>query len=180
MGASIALAAALYLGAAIVFLGRRKPGYRHVAHSISELGEVGARDQGKVAFAVFLPVGLALAAAAALSPPWPPALRSLAACIAVGYVGGALFPCDPGSPAAGSWRQGIHNLAGAVEYLGGALSLFVLSETLGPVFQILGFVVGAVTVTLAFPNPFRGLIQRTAEAALFAGLVYGALRVGGA
>lgn len=60
--ASIALAglAAGYLALMISGLARRKPGYRHLVHTISELGEVSAPDQRFVAFAVFLPVGLAL------------------------------------------------------------------------------------------------------------------------
>ena len=42
----------------------------------------------------------------------------LAAALAVEYIGSALFPIDAGAPPIGSWRNGIHSLAGAVQYIG--------------------------------------------------------------
>ena len=41
-------------------LAPRKAGYSHVMHTISEIGELGARDQRFVALGLFLPVGLCL------------------------------------------------------------------------------------------------------------------------
>ncbi|MBD9358367.1 hypothetical protein [Methylomonas albis] len=44
------------------------------------------------------------------------------------YVFGAVFPCDPGSPLIGSWRQQIHNLFGTFEYLGGGFRLLLFDR----------------------------------------------------
>ena len=156
---------------AILVLARRKPGYRHLRHTISELGEVGAPDQKLVAFGVFVPVGLLLAVIAFLFRVSHPPQCTLAACLATGYLVAAVFPGDPGSPLSGSLRQGIHNLGGAIEYAGGTLALFWLAESSGMVFRGAGFLVGAAMLTLSFPHPLRGGIQRVAELCLFGGLM---------
>lgn len=170
------LVAAAYLAGALVVLARRKPGYSHIKHTISELGERGAPDERLVAVGVFLPVGLAMLGVAFLSYPAHAPLAALAACIAVGYGGAAIFPCDPGSPTVGSARQGAHNLAGAVEYIGGGFALITIAETYGDAFKLLGFAVLAATavLSLAPANPVRGLVQRVAELCLFGGLAWAA------
>ena len=161
----VILAGGLLFGG-VVHFGRRKPGYRHLQHTLSELGETGAPDQGPVAWGLFLPVGL-LVLAAGLRAPGPAA--PLAFCLATGYLGAVAFPCDPGSPASGTWRQGLHNLAGGVEYVGGGLVLLRLGQggwSLGTWAgaAVLG-VAGALT--LLPTSPARGLIQRFAELLLF-------------
>lgn len=90
----------------------------------------------------------------------------------VGYVGAALCPCDPGSPRVGSWRQVVHNLAGAVQYLGGAAVIAALA-TRTPLFALLAVVVGVAAVLLSVPaaGPWRGAVQRVAELALLAALL---------
>lgn len=172
--ALLAGAAGAHLVVAMLVLARRRPGYSHIKHTISELGERGAPDERLVGFGVFLPVGaLALAAAYLLYPAHTP-IAALALCIAIGYVGAALFPCDPGSPTVGSARQGVHNLAGAVEYIGGAFALIVTAESLGETFKYLGFAVLAATAVLSLvpTSAVRGLVQRCAELCLFGGLAW--------
>lgn len=173
---SIIVLAGLYLTVCIVLFGRRTAGYRHLRHTISELGEMGAPHQRAIALGVFLPVGLLLLAAAGLLYPTSRPTAALALCIAVGYLVASAFPCDPGSPASGTARQGVHNLGGAVEYVGGGAALMALAETHGGLFQSLGLASFAAAALLtALPSTsVRGLVQRLAETALFAGLVMAA------
>lgn len=170
--------AALYLFVALIVLAPRKSGYSHIRHSISEIGEAGAPDQRFVAFGLFLPVGLALLLVAWLLRPALPAATALALCIAIGYLGAAAFPCDPGSPLSGTARQALHNLAGGVEYIGGGFAFMAISGTLGQPFKLAGFIVlGAAVAISVVPGHVRGLVQRIAEVCLFGGLAWAAWRV---
>jgi len=166
------LAALGLLVTGLVVLAPRKRDYSHVVHTISELGEVGAPDQRLVAWSVFFPVGLLLLPITYRFQSSAPAVATLAGSIAAGYLIAALFPCDPGSPVSGTLRQGIHNLGGAVEYLGGGLSLFWAAERFGFVFRVLGFVVVGVAFALTVlpSTSSRGLVQRIGEACLFGAL----------
>jgi hypothetical membrane protein len=176
LGSAITGFAAIFLVTGCLLLGARKPGYSHLKNTISELGEVGARDQQLVAFGLFLPIGLLLLLVALLVFPSSRPASALALCIAVGYLGAAAFPCDPGSPASGSWRQSVHNMCGGVEYIGGAFGLFILAEHSGPYFEVAGSVVIAVALamTLLSTSRLRGLIQRIAEFFLFGSLIVAA------
>ncbi|NQD38591.1 DUF998 domain-containing protein [Permianibacter sp. IMCC34836] len=169
---AVTMLAACYLFASLLVLAPRKAGYSHIKHSISEIGEMGAPSQRFVAFGLFLPIGLALLPVAYLVQPAAAAVAMLALCIAVGYIGAAAFPCDPGSPMSGTTRQALHNLAGAVEYAGGGFALMRIAEQLGQPFKSAGFVVLGTAVALAVipTDSFRGLIQRVAECCLFGGL----------
>lgn len=168
--------ASAWLLAGVVWLAARRPTYRHVRDTISELGETGAPDQRLCAWGLFLPVGLLLLASAAGWREAHPWLALLALCLGLGYVGAAAFPCDPGSPLSGSTRQDVHNLAGGIEYVGGAWALYRLAETAGPHFRIAGFVVFGAVVALSFRHPWRGAVQRVAEVCLFGGLLAAAWR----
>lgn len=174
--------AAIYLFVALLVLAPRKPGYSHIRHSISELGEIGAPDQRLVAFGLFFPVGLLLLLVAYLIRAASPTAAALALCIAIGYIGAALFPCDPGSPLVGTARQGFHNLAGAVEYVGGGFALLTLAGTYGQPFKTAGFVVLGTAIALSVlpAHSVRGIIQRIAEASLFGGLALIVWRAGAA
>ena len=167
----ISLVASAYLGIAIVVAANRLSAYSHVRDTISELAEHGSDYTTRVSFGVFLPVAILLGIVAFLTGPNDPPIAALALSIAIGYGLGAFFPCDPGSPMIGSGRQAIHNFGGAIEYLGGALSLFWISETAGPAFRVAGFLVAASAVLLSFESPVRGVIQRIAELCLFVGLL---------
>lgn len=166
---------AAYLALMIGVLARRKPGYRHMVNTISELGEVSAPSQRFVAFGVFLPVGVALLVTAAVLTSLHQPLAALAGTVAVGYVVAAFFPCDAGSPKSGTPRQAVHNGGGAVQYIGGGFALLTIAETLGAVFRMAGAVVliVAVLLTVLPAKSVRGLIQRIAEVVLFTALLYG-------
>lgn len=164
--------ASSYLLTQLIILGRRRLLYSHMRDTISELGEVGAVDQRMVAVGVFLPVGVVLLCVASLLLGVNRPAALLALCVAIGYLTAAAFPCDPGSPLSGSPRQGVHNLGGAVEYIGGGLALLKLSQTLGQAFGVAGLVVLSIAIALSIPGvaAIRGLIQRVAELCLFVGL----------
>lgn len=161
--------ATIYLFATLFVLAPRKVGYSHIRHTISEIGEIGASDQRFVAFGLFLPLGLLLLIIAWLAHPTSPPVAALALCIAVGYIGAALFPCDPGSPLFGSTRQAFHNLAGAVEYIGGGFALMTIAMDLGQPFKFAGFIVLGTAIGLSIlpPHAGRGIVQRIAEVCLF-------------
>jgi hypothetical protein len=169
---ALTLFAAVYLFVLLLVVGARRPDYSHIRHTISELGESGAPQQGFVAFGVFLPVGALLALVAALLLPGGQPNAALALCISIGYLVAAVFPCDPGSPLWGTPRQAVHNLGGAIQYAGGAFVLWRIGESLGQPFRSAGLVVGGVAIGLSIPAlaPVRGLLQRIAELCLFGGL----------
>lgn len=177
---SATVIAALYLAGTVLALAPRKPGYRHLNHTISELGEVGSPDQGLVAFGVFLPVGVLLFVVALAMSAKVPAAAALATAIAIGYVGAAIFPCDAGAPALGSLRNMAHTLFGAVEYVGGGFALMVLSETFGQPFRAAGFVVLASALLIGYlpPSSPRGAVQRVSEVLLFGSLLLAVIRGG--
>lgn len=174
----LTLAAAVYLSTALVVLGARKPGFSHLRHTISELGESGAPQCRLVAAGVFLPVGLGMLLAAWLARCLGPGMSALALCIAVGYLAAAAFPCDPGSPISGSWRQALHNLGGTVEYVGGALVLLQIAGQAGQPFRALGLAVLGAAIAISAPPlaKVRGLVQRVAELCLFGALALAAWR----
>jgi hypothetical protein len=170
----LAAAAATYLAIALAVIGSRRPSYSQARHTISELGEYGSPDQQMVAFGVFLPIGLALLLAAFVLQPRSAPSAGLALCIGIGYIVAAAFPCDPGSPSSGSTRQALHNIGGGIEYFGGAYALLRLSESFGAPFRAAGFFVAAAAIIISVPavGRIRGIVQRFAEACLFAALVW--------
>ena len=168
----LTLVAAAYLASFLLLVARRRPGYSHIRHTISELGEFGAPERRLVSLRGFLPVGVLLLLVAYLLRPLHQPEGMLALCIAIGYLVAAAFPCDPGSPLSGSFRQAVHNLGGAVEYAGGAIALMRLSETFGQPFRLAGIIVGAAIIGLSFSGAMRGIIQRVAEVCLFGGLAF--------
>ncbi len=168
---TLSLVASIYLLVSILFSASRKPGYSHASQTISELAEYGSDHTRQVSLLVFLPVGILLSVVAWFLHSAHPPIAALALSIAVGYGLSAVFPCDPGSPLTGSVRQAIHNLAGGIEYVGGAFSLLWISESAGPEFRVAGIAVAASAILLSFESSVRGIIQRIAETCLFAGLV---------
>ena len=157
---------ALYLFVGIFYFGRKKADYSHFSNTISELGEIGTTLTQRVSFGLFLPVGMLLFLIAWLSP--ATVLTELAVCVGLGYVIAAFFPCDVGSPSSGSARQQIHNLGGAIEYLGSAYVLFQFANQAdSTLFQIgaIGLLAGTVFVSIA-DWPLRGLVQLSMEVIL--------------
>lgn len=168
----LAAVSSLFLAVGVWRLALRRPGYSHVRHTISELGESGAAASMLVAHGLFLPFGLAMLGVGWLSHALSPASATLAVCLGVGYVGAAVFPCDSGSPLVGSWRQSLHNLAGGVQYVGGAAAIWRLGA-LHWVFAVVALAVGACAMLLSVRavSPWRGAIQRVAELMLLGSLV---------
>lgn len=164
---------AVYLVSSVLLLAAKRPDYRAIRDTISELGETGARHMRLAAYGVFLPVGLMALVLAWLRHGSKPAAAGLALCLAVGYLAAAAFPCDPGSPARGSWRQNLHNLGGLVEYWGGGIFLWRLGADHDMGFDMLAAFVLALPLAfnLRACLPIRGLLQRMAETALFGGLL---------
>jgi len=155
-----------------IWFGLKKPGYSHIKHTISELGEVGATHQKQVAWYFFTPLGLLCIyiALSVYSVNIPSAILALS--ISLGYLGSAIFPCDRGAPIYGTWRNTIHFIFGAVGYVSGGIALMVISEDFGQPFNFFGFIVlnSALAIALLPPNMGRGAIQRISEICLFGGL----------
>ncbi|TGE29248.1 DUF998 domain-containing protein [Hymenobacter metallicola] len=159
-----------YLSLGIAYFGFRRPGYSHLRHTISELGEDGAPNRRAVSWGLFFVVGAGLLLGALLAE--TAALRGLLLCLGSGYVVAAVFPCDVGSPSGGSAKQAVHNLGGAVEYIGGifflsqARNALLWQDVLSANGQI-GLLIGCL-VAVSLPGfPGRGLAQRLAEVLLF-------------
>jgi hypothetical protein len=173
----------------VLWFSRRVAGYSHIRHTISELGETGSPWSAFVSWACFAPVGVGLLllslvlVASSISSPLAEPLTLLSAAVGIGYLGGSLFPCDPGSPVSGSWRQQFHNLVGGVEYIGGASALFVASQSLAAIpssttlQQVLAcsaiiVAVVAVLLSISLTFPLRGAVQRVGEVTLFANILF--------
>jgi hypothetical membrane protein len=187
-------ASALALAVPIVF-GGLWPGYSHVRHYISMLGERGAPHAAWVNCVGFVPTGIAtLIFTVAVGPRLPAARANLPgrmcfALVGVAYIAAAVFPCDPGCPATGSITQCVHSLFGVGEYVGASVGLAILAATfrrdrrwrrmaalttLSAVGTAAGFGM-MVTPTLA---PWRGLTQRIAEGSIFLWIATAAFRAG--
>jgi len=186
---SSALPLLVLLSGLIVLLGTvvfasLRPEYSHVRHTISELGESGAALGNYVSYGIFLPAGLLVWGATYLgvrstTPYELKASIALLSCLGTGYVMAAMFPCDPGSPLLGTWRQQIHNLFGLIEYAGTAAGLILAGYALfrrgaHTIAILLGFAGSLVLVCLiglsiASAFPVRGVIQRIAETIMFLG-----------
>lgn len=101
------------------------------------------------------------------------AVQGLSACLGIGYLVAAIFPCDVGSPSTGGGRQQIHNLGGVVEYAGGTYFIFH-ATTPTVLFMETKIIVSMLIicfVLISFQSSFRGGIQRVAEFILFSSLI---------
>jgi len=171
---NLALSSTILLLTGIAYFGWRKPAYSHWHHTISELGETGGPLSRVVSYGLFLPVGLLLGLVAMLTD--TTALAGLTGCVAIGYVVAAFFPCDVGSPLSGSARQQIHNVGGAVEYIGGA---YWLTQIDPPVlvmnYNLYGVAAGSLlvgSILLSIPGLLiRGLVQRMMEGILLGSIL---------
>jgi hypothetical protein len=186
---SLAAASAALAVAVPVIGGVLVPEHSHVRDFISELGAVGTAWGGVVSLGGFQPTGLAsllfLIVAAPLVDPRGGAKAGylLLSSVGIAYVGAAFAPCDIGCPAfPTSIRQLLHNLLGAVEYVGGGIGLLIFASTyftrrpdriaqrllLAAGIVVLGAFQGVVTPGF---EQWHGLIQRAGETALFGSLV---------
>ncbi len=190
LSSALILMAATMVVLGTLYFASLRPGYSHIANTISELGETGAPRARLVAYGFFLPVGLMVWLALWLLRRARPDKEASAAllalsCLGIGYVVSAFAPCDPGAPLFGSWRTLVHNVAGLIDYGGTAVGFLLLSRRCasnanGAAIQVAGFVVaGAVCLAclvLLLPVfSIRGGAQRVAEAIQFIGVLFACL-----
>ena len=172
------------------WFGRRAGGYSHLRDTIGELGASGVRDARAVAWFWFAPSGVIFAVAAlalgqALGTDDAIRAASILAFVGVGWIGAAIFPCDPGAPSLGSARNHLHNLTGGGAYLAGAAGLIEMARALDDSHPLLAaaarvsgpvVLLGLFLISLA-ELPMRGLIQRVMEAVLHGWLLLAAIVV---
>jgi hypothetical protein len=185
--------ALILLAAVIVVVGTlyfawQRPGYSHIANTISELGETGAPRAGLVAYGFFLPVGLMVWLALWLiqrgrSDKEASAALLALSCLGTGYVVSAFAPCDPGGPLFGSWRTLVHNVAGLIDYGGTGVGFLLIARRHtknAAATQAAGFVVAGASclVCLVLLLPvfhIRGGVQRVVEVIQFTGVFFACL-----
>jgi len=187
LSATFAVMAALMVLIETPCFASLRPGYSHIANTISELGETGAPRARQVAWAFFLPVGLlvwlALWRAHREAPDRKVSLILAAmSCLGTGYVMAAIFPCDPGAPLWGSWRTQVHNVFGCLDYEGTGIAFLLVSRLLARrketipagAFLMAGALVFAGLALIALPAtfPIRGAAQRFTEVIQFTGLFF--------
>lgn len=166
----------VFLVAGIVYFASQRPGYHHVKHTISELGEDGAVNSRAANLGLFLPVGLLLILFGLLID-GDANIKGLSFCLGAGYLISALFPCDPGSPLGGSGKQTVHNIGGFIEYAGGIYflnncrHLLPATDFIDPRW-IIGFLIVCVILTALPAFKLRGLFQRILESLLFGQLLW--------
>lgn len=162
------------------------PGYSHLAHYISELGQRGTTVGALVSYVGFLGIGVAALAALVLGLRMrtiEPSLRSSAKwllTLPAAYIVAAFARCTAGC-AGVDLAQTLHNLFGLGEYLGGAVALIVAGVASlarrrflrGLLLLVLSLVVlGCISNMFNPGSSYHGASQRIAEAVLFGFLVF--------
>lgn len=179
------LAAAATLAAWLppIVFGLRWPDYRASRDFISELGALGAPDAAAVNLSFVVAGGLLVVTCLSMARLGPGGRRAAALGLlsAVGwsYVMAAFVPCDAGCPAEGSASQMLHNAAGGLAYLAGAVGLLLAAggrtDAGGPAWLATGAGIIALASLLGMGAPeladVRGAIQRLGEAAIFTWLL---------
>ena len=187
----LALASAVYAAVFYIAGGALKPGYSHAANFISELNATGTPWAQELGLLGFVPLGLLVAAFLLVAYPLARLSgRSRAGFLLlwsqpIAFLGAALAPCDPGCPGDGSLQQQIHNVLGLVTYLSAAAGFLLLSfhHHLGLsgklLFRLACFAWLGLFILMLVPelSPVRGLLQRTADAILWASLLFIASRM---
>ncbi len=176
----LAIAALLWAHVPAVLVGALTPGYRASTQYISELGAIGAPYGQVVSLGTFLPAGVLLMLACLALTSRLPSTRAarfglaMVALIGLSWVVAAFAPCDAGCPAEGTPRQALHNLGGAIGYIGSGVGLFVLAGALrkagATVARValtaacgLVLLVGLVAMATPQMAPVRGSLQRVME-----------------
>lgn len=164
--------------------GALRPGYLHLTQFISELGEMGAEHGAQISAFGFAPTGVLVLLFLALAAPSLPRTRRATlgllafAAVGVAYLVAAVARCDAGCPSTGSPSQTVHNLFGALEYVGAVAGLLLLASafdasptwrSMAPATVVCAVLVGVGFGLLLVPSllPLRGLLQRVAEVGVF-------------
>jgi hypothetical protein len=151
-----------FIGAAI------KPGYSQLSNFVSEYNATGTPWADTLTYAGFVSgvsrVGFWLL--------WS---------IPFSYLVGAIAPCDAGCPVKGSTSQLLHNAFSILAYFGMGISIALValasgfsSYKLRRTFMLLtGFAFPVVFIAMVQPDfaPWRGLLQRSLDAAMAVSLV---------
>lgn len=160
----------IYLVCGVVLYAKKRKAYSHFRYSISELGELNSEYEKQVSYFIFLPVGLGclIVSFATYTSNYPAAFLSGA--IGLSYFLSAFFPCDPGTPLLGTWKNSIHNIIGGVCYAAMAYQLNELMDSKEVWFIDVAFTLLCsflIIFLIGFPKRFIGLAQRLAEASIF-------------
>jgi hypothetical membrane protein len=186
----LAVVSAAYALGFYVVGGLLKPGYSHSANFLSELNATGTPWATELGLLGFLPLGLLLGAFLVVAYPLGQFSSQSAAHASspahagflllwsqpIAFIGAAAAPCDAGCPFDGTITQHIHNLIGFVTYMAAGLGFFLLSfhatlTTPGRWFLRLASLAWIVLFFLMLTPDLaavRGLLQRVAEAILWA------------
>jgi len=190
LGAWLGLATSLYWLFGVIYLPTLLPNYDAISQTISELSTNSSPLANRINFGWSLLLGLLQCTAV-----WTEyrqqhitaeVRKGLAAfgCVGIAYVVCSFFPCDPGAPLWGLWRQMVHNAFGGLEYAGGGLGLFLLGKVrrenhqLAMPLQLSGLLVWLGLLLMTVPGLFsvRGAVQRVIEALLFGWLALGSIK----
>lgn len=166
----ILLATLLYLILGVTIFASKRAKYSHLSHTISELGENGSTYEKSIGFGVFLPVGLIFLLLSVLNLGNNMPVAVLAGAMGFSYSLSAFFPCDPGTPMSGSWKNTIHNLVGGLAYITIGYQLKTLIDLQSGWYANLAFVALAVFLfnfIIGWPKQVIGLTQRLAELSVF-------------
>lgn len=184
------LAASLYWLCGVIYLPTLLANYDAISQTISELSTISTPLANRINFGWSLPLGL-LQCWAVLTEYRQRHIsvevrKGLAAfgCVGIAYVACSFFPCDPGAPLWGSWRQTVHNAFGGLEYAGGGFGLLLLGKArrenyrLAMALQLSGLLVWLGLLLMTVPGLFgvRGAVQRVIEALLFGWLAWGSIK----
>ena len=171
MAAYLLMAVVGYLVLGVAYYASKRPSYSHFQHTISELGETGSAYAKPVGYGLFLPVGLACLWSAYLAHDRSEPVAIILALMGLSYSMAAFFPCDPETPAIGSWQNTVHNVVGGICYIGMGLQLRELSDQGGATYFGVSFLLLAaflIMFVIGWPKRLIGLAQRLAEASIFA------------
>lgn len=190
LGAWLGLAASVYWLGGVIYLPTLLANYDAISQTISELSTISTPLANRINFGWSLPLGLlqcwAVFTEYRQRHITVAVRKGLAAfgCVGIAYVACSFFPCDPGAPLWGSWRQMVHNAFGGLEYAGGGLGLLLLGKArrenyqLAITLQLSGFLVWMGLLLMTVPGLFgvRGAVQRFSEALLFGWLAWGSIK----
>ncbi len=168
----------VYLIGGVVFFALKREDYSHVRDSISELAEIGSSYEKTVSYGVFLPFGLVAILVAIQLSSLHPVIGLLLGAMGVSYALSAFFPCDPNTPAIGTWKNVVHNVIGGGCYAAALYSVHELGDSsLAPLATVSLVLLCAMLVTFVagWPRQILGFIQRLAETSLFALILVGLL-----
>ena len=164
-----------------------KPGYSQLSNFVSEYNATGTPWADTLTYAGFLATAALLSCFLVAAAP----LAQVSGVSRLGfwllwsvpasYLLGALFPCDAGCPAEGSTSQILHNALSVLAYFGMGVGVALVSLAPGfssfklrRAFMLLtGIAFPVVFVAMVQPDlaPWRGLLQRSLDAALAASLI---------